>query len=145
MEDEVPYNNDNFYPINNQNTNHYRFMNTQAVKDSKNSKRPQSANIRITKDRGSKNKLFKRSRPNRDFAYTVAEEGMTAASAPEDRHTMAAPNAFRESLPTNPSQFTNSPSKFQKRLLLLEKKKKRYNGALNQDKEALYEEAMKNK
>lgn len=116
MEEDIvdePYNNDNFYALNDEQKIQFQFMNTHPTQYGKSSKRPQSANIRITKDKGTKNKNLKRNQAHQEYRYS-AEGGITASSAPDMKERLATTGQFHENGLTNASQFQKSPSKFQK-------------------------------
>jgi hypothetical protein len=81
-------------------------------KNTKSGKRPQSANIRITKDRGAKNKLMRNTNPNQEIGF--GEEGITHETAPDVKAYTDVNTVYRENALTNGSQFNKSPSKFQK-------------------------------
>ena len=113
MEDEEPYNNDNFYALNDDKHMQFQFSNTQPYGQERHNKRPQSASIRVTKDKYNKNRLLKRNKNHQDANY-MGEEGMTAGSAPDVKAMISHPAAFREHMITNSSQFNRSPQKVQK-------------------------------
>lgn len=113
MDEDVPYNNDQFYAINGDQAHQFEFNNTHSLREGKGGKRPQSANIRITKDKGSKNKNSNRN-VNYPAIWNTDDDGGATSTAPEMRGTMGTSGKFREPLLTNPSQFNKSPSKIQK-------------------------------
>lgn len=102
----------NFYAVNDDQKMQFHFTNTYPTNQNK-SKRPQSANIRITKNSASKSRGSRRNKNNPEMRYS-AEEGFTQSSVPEYPGEYNPTVAYREPPLTNPSQLHSSPSKFQK-------------------------------
>ena len=113
MEAEEPYNNDNFYALSDEKQLQFQFSNTHPHRQDRRSKRPQSASIRVTKDKHNKNRLIKRNKNQYDANYNV-EDVITSGSAADVKALMGTPGAFRENQITNTSQYNRSPKKIQK-------------------------------
>ena len=109
----MQFNNDNFYALNDDRHMQFQFSNTQPYNYGNSSKRPQSASIRVTKDKQNKNKLLKRNKNQYEVNY-AGEEGLTAVSAPDVKAIIGNSDAYREPLVTNNSQYNRSPQKVQK-------------------------------
>ena len=114
MEEEAPYNNENFYALNDDRQMMFQFSNSNGYNQGGGMKRPQSANIRISKDKlHSKNRMYKRNQNQYDINYN-GEEGVAAVSAPDVRAMMGGSAAYREQVLSNNSQYNRSPPKIQK-------------------------------
>lgn len=111
--EHLQYNNDNFYALNDDKNMQFQFSNTQPYAFNNVGKRPQSANIRVTKDKHNKNKQLKRNKNHFDYNYN-GDEGVTTGSAPDVKAFVGNTDGYREPLVTNNSQFTRSPQKVQK-------------------------------
>ena len=141
-EADVPYNNDNFYPITDPQRRPFDFHGTHPNRFTNNSKRPQSANIRAVEAQ-SKKRIIKRNQMQGELRKSE-EGGFIAASAPVMKDNSRDHNPqYREAILLNSSKMSKSPSKFQKRLINMEKKRDKWNSALKHEKEYLYDEAMK--
>lgn len=144
MNEDVPYNNDNFYPLNDKQKLPFQFMNTHPSKLSKKCKRPLSAHTKLTEDQNARYIITKRNQINQEIRRSTEEGSYIAASATKIKGGVRGLNyQYRECQEANNSKFMKSPSKFQKRLLLNEKKKEKWSTALKREKEYLYEEALK--
>jgi len=111
---DVPYNNDNFYPLNGEQRMPFNFHGTYPSKIAKDSKRPQSASIRVQKDSAPKQRITKRNQINGELRRSN-EGGFIAASAPSVKEGMRESNyQQRDHILLNHSNFIKSPSKFQK-------------------------------
>lgn len=137
---DIPYNNENFYPLNDDQQMPFNFMQTHP--NESNGRRPQSANIRITKDRAARNKKNNLIKGNIDVRKSN-EDVINYDSAQEIRENLRGAGQYREIALTNQSHFTKSPSKIQQRVFQIEKKKEKWNLALKHEKEYLYDEALK--
>lgn len=85
-------------------------MHTQPELIGRGNKRPQSASMRVSKDKNQKNKLVKRNKAHYDVRYTGEDIG-PFGSAPDVK---GGSGVLRDSLVYNQSQYNRSPVKIQK-------------------------------
>lgn len=114
MEEEAPYIGEKFYAVNDDGQMQFQFSNSQGYDNEVKVKRPQSANIRVSKDKlRNRNKFYKQNK-NKYEANNSGEDVNAAISAPDVRAIVAGSAAYREQVLSNNSQFNRSPPKIQK-------------------------------
>lgn len=112
-EEEAPYNNDKIFAVNDDRQMQFQFSNCRENDNEVKVKRPQSANIRVSKDKLKRNKFYKQNKNKFDINNS-GDEGTAAISAPDVRAMVGGSAAFREQVLSNNSQFNRSPPKIQK-------------------------------